>query len=625
VPETVTSDLADRLNHEYERLHTAKEDAFWTVYMGLDADRDAARAGFDRREIALKQWLQDPARLGEVRAALERAEAAGGPAAAAAGDRLVVLRGWRDTLAAHVVEDAGARDLGEALVHAEGALARARGALELGYRAPGAQLTPASSVRLGAMLLSEPDAALRKAAWEGLRSIETCALEHGFLEIVKQRNRLGRALGGEDFYDATVKRVERLSKRRIFEWLDELEAATREPARRAVEQLAAEHGEPATPWNVRYWTAGDITREQDAYFPFRAALARWGRSFSALGVDYQGAELVLDLVDRKGKHDNGFMHGPVPAWREHGRLRPGRIQFTANAIPGMVGAGRRAFETLFHEGGHAAHFANIDMPSPCFSQEFAPTSVAFAETQSMFMDSLLGDADWQALYATDGDGRPLPAELIERGRRARQPLAAWELRQRLSVCYGERVLYEIPDDELTPERALQELRDVERRLLFLEDGSPRPILAVPHLLSGESSAYYHGYVLAEMAVHQTREFFLARDGRLTDNARVGPTLREAYWRPGNSRGFGEFVQGLTGAPLSAGHLARHVNRSPDEAAQAGRAVLARLPRGAGAVRPVSLNATIRVMHGNESIAATEDGTFEECAEAFAAWIDDCSG
>jgi hypothetical protein len=40
---------------------------------------------------------------------------------------------------------------------------------------------------------------------------------------------------------------------------------------------------------------------------------------------------------------------------------------------------------------------------------------------------------------------------------------------------------------------------------------------------------------------------------------------------------------------------------------------------------VSLNATIRVMHGNESIAATEDGTFEECAEAFAAWIDDCSG
>ena len=31
---------------------------------------------------------------------------------------------------------------------------------------------------------------------------------------------------------------------------------------------------------------------------------------------------------------------------------------------------------------------------------------------------------------------------------------------------------------------------------------PRPLLSVPHLLSDEASCYYHGYVLAEMAVHQ---------------------------------------------------------------------------------------------------------------------------
>ena len=27
--------LLDQLNHEFERLHTAKEDAFWTAHMGL--------------------------------------------------------------------------------------------------------------------------------------------------------------------------------------------------------------------------------------------------------------------------------------------------------------------------------------------------------------------------------------------------------------------------------------------------------------------------------------------------------------------------------------------------------------------------------------------------------------
>ena len=48
---------------------------------------------------------------------------------------------------------------------------------------------------------------------------------------------------------------------------------------------------------------------------------------------------------------------------------------------------------------HAAHFANIQMPSPLFSQERAPTSVAYAELQSMFLDSLVGDAAWRCKCA----------------------------------------------------------------------------------------------------------------------------------------------------------------------------------------------------------------------------------
>ena len=118
--------------------------------------------------------------------------------------------------------------------------------------------------------------------------------------------------------------------------------------------------------------------EQDPYFPFARALERWGRSFAALGIDYRDATMVLDLVDRKGKYENGFMHGPVPAWRENETKRPARI--------------------------------HISMPAPCFAQEFAPTSVAFAETQSMFLDSLLDDADWQTRYAKTKDGAPMPWE-----------------------------------------------------------------------------------------------------------------------------------------------------------------------------------------------------------------------
>merc|ERR550537_1441759 len=118
----------------------------------------------------------------------------------------------------------------------------------------------------------------------------------------------------------------------------------------------------------------------------------------------------------------------------------------------------------------------------------------------------------------------------------------------LSVPYFEKALYELPDDEVTADKIAALADEVEVRI---QGGlSPRPLLSVPHLLSDEASCYYHGYVLAEMAVHQTRAFFMKRDGYIVDNPKVGPTLKDAYWRPGNSEPFLGLVESLTGAPLS---------------------------------------------------------------------------
>jgi len=611
-----TETWLEDLNRGYERLHTAKEDAFWAAKMGLADDADGAQAESDRCEIELQRFLRDPERLALARDELGRATER---------DARTALDGWVQTFEAHVIEGEEAGALADELVADEGRLERARGEMPLGYREPGGDFVPASSVKLGVMLRSDPDESLRKAAWEGLGAIEPFVIEAGFLELIQKRNRLGRTLGGEDYYDWKTRRVERMSKAQVFELLDELEESTRERARRSLDELRAEHGEQAVrPWNVNWLIGGDATREQDPYFPFAEALGRWGRSFAALGIEYRGAELVLDLVDRPGKYENGFMHGPVVAWRDGNRLTPARIHFTANAIPGIVGSGHRATQTLFHEGGHAAHFANIDMPAPCFGQEFAPTSVGFSETQSMFLDSLIEDADWQRRYARDAAGEPMPVEVIERALRARQPFAAWGLRSMLAVCYAEKALYEIPEAELTAERALETLREVERRMLFLDQGSPRPVLSVPHLLAGDSSAYYHGYVLAEMAVQQTREFFLARDGHLVDNPRIGPEICASYWRPGNSRSFDQLVRDLIGAPLAAGALAERVNRSADQAVAEARAAIERLEAlDAGPARegPVALGARIRVVHGRETVAELDEtGDFEAFARRFAGWV-----
>ena len=113
---------------------------------------------------------------------------------------------------------------------------------------------------------------------------------------------------------------------------------------------------------------------------------------------------------------------PSPAWvKSDGSFVPSVTHFTSLADPSAVGSGLTGLTTLMHEAGHAAHFANIAMPSPLFSQERAPTSVPYAELQSMFLESLVGDAAWRRKYALSRDGDPLPWAIIEEDLKATHP------------------------------------------------------------------------------------------------------------------------------------------------------------------------------------------------------------
>jgi hypothetical protein len=328
----------DALDERYAALHTAKEDAFWRAKMGLGADPSQAQTELDVRDLALQQFLQASSQLAGVRVLQARND-----------EERVRIEGWLRTFGAHTIDSPAGAALAEELAADDGRLQVARGEMKLGFSDRQRGFVPASSVALSNMVQNDPDEARRHAAFDGLRSIETHLLTQGYLQVVAKRNELGRSLGAEDYYDWKAKRVEGMTKSELFSLLDELEERTRPAARAFVEGARRTHGEQASkPWNLGHLTSGEVTRDLDPYFSFRSAIDRWGRSFAALGVRYAGAELVLDLLDRPGKYENGFMHGPVVAWRHAGRRIPARIQFTANALPGAIGAGQTALKTLFH-------------------------------------------------------------------------------------------------------------------------------------------------------------------------------------------------------------------------------------------------------------------------------------
>lgn len=601
------------LNNEYVAVHEAKEQLFWATYMGISDDD----AGFARAEKAYKDFISNPDTLRAVRSHVTSLEARSEPDIK---ELLHGLKGWQALFEANVVERDEARRLMHAIVEAEAALFAKKRAFAPQHINEQGRTEEASLGMLATNLATNPNEQYRHSSFDGFRAIERWVLDNGFLDLVTLRNRFARAAGSDNFFAYKLRMNERMTLDHLLTIMNDLSARTDGANARTLADLRSRHGASATDaWNVRYPTTGDVARRMDAYLPFAPALRRWVQSFRRLGIGFRGATLQLDLLERAGKHQNGFCHSPVPAWTNaRGQWIAGHINFTSDAVINQVGSGQRAITTLFHEGGHAAHFANVTQNAPCFSQEYAPTSMAYAETQSMFCDSLIDDADWLKTYAHNEQGDTIPDALIRERVASQQPMRAFDTRALAVVPYFESALYGVDDSALTPDRAIELARQTEMRVLGIE--SPRPLLAIPHLLNLEAAASYQGYLLAEMAVHQTRAFFLRRDGYLTDNPSIGPALAQHYWAPGNSVDHDTTLRSLTGEGFSARYLSEECNRSVDEAWSAAQECIAAMAtREAHRNELARLDATIRIVHGAEVIADSASGEDAMC-DRFETWV-----
>ncbi len=591
-------DFLELLNKKYYSLHKRYEDLFWKVYMQDSSfnkkmslalrDRDA----FGANEQYLKQV---------------RAMSIGAP------KKLKMRLGYWENYFSKNQVPKHLLACREKIASLEGEIDKKIKAIKEGYKdTKTGKFVKMPYLQMRQQMVTNDDESLRKALFISSEERARVVLEE-YVKLVSLRNEFANGLGYEDFYAYKAETEEGMRKEEIFGIFDDIYESTRY-AFRDIREMAKSKKGLRKPWNFGFMLAGDFIKEEDRYLQFENILSLWGRSFTALGIDYAGGELKLDLLDRKNKYNNGFCHWPKLVTYKDGQRVPASANFTCNAVIGQVGSGSEALNTLFHEGGHAAHLLNSKMQDTCINHEYPPQSTAWAETQSMFLDTISSSIEWRVRYAKNIEGESYPFELFKKRVEQNHKIIPLSMMGISSVMYFERAVYE--EKNLTVEKVLKIAKRISKKFGDKTVASIG-VLNVPHIYSFESACSYHGYGLAEIALTQWRAYFYKKYGYIVDNKNIGREMKKV-WAGASSRTFAEFVKIATGNKLSADSYMKSVTSSKEKILSTARKRIRALD-DVKKQNKINLKANISLWHGNKKIADNRNG-FKEMVNIYNEWV-----
>jgi hypothetical protein len=374
--------------------------------------------------------------------------------------------------------------------------------------------------RVSILLRTEPDRARRREAF--LSRAEAAAQLAGRMrELLEVSNALHREMG----YAGTVEgRLEQSGLRRdeVEAWLDEVERATRAPYAELLERARTDLGvERVEAWDLDYWLeqAGGYPAQAfpkaDAVARLKDTLRGWGLEPDALPVTVEEANLA-----------NAGWNIPI-------RI-PADVRLVLNPTDGFP-----FYATLFHEYGHALHESGIDQAVGTFRSD---RPGQFGEGMAATVERLPGMRAWQRRTAGLDDATMARAEQVERWRK---------LRRLRSLIARVRFHYAAFDDPAG------DLDGLDGRLTaeLLGVAAPEQPLWADDMFLVQPQIYVQNYVLAELIAAQVWETLRARFAPdPTADPRVGPFLRDAFWRHGQARDWRELIAEATGRPLDPAAL-----------------------------------------------------------------------
>jgi hypothetical protein len=252
--------FVDKFNADYEAKHVAFENQFWGTKMAL-SDPIFSAENLSKTKKEKEDLLSDYGNVEKAQALMDALPE--GSSEDLTKCLAIIVRTCKIYSTSPEI-----KEIRDATSEKESQLEMKRNRMDLGYKLPTSdgkfQKVAMSSVGLRNVMSTNADESTRKAAYEGLRTIGPFVCENGFVEIIKLRNKLAKALGFEDYYDYKVTSAEGMSKKKLFEILDGLEQGTRLIMENSKTELVNRHGEESLkPWNTTYKLAGSLMEKME--------------------------------------------------------------------------------------------------------------------------------------------------------------------------------------------------------------------------------------------------------------------------------------------------------------------------------------------------------------------------
>jgi oligoendopeptidase F len=373
-------------------------------------------------------------------------------------------------------------------------------------------------------LSNEPDRERRRRLEETRLRLTDEHLNPVYLDAARIDHDAVATLGAPNYYELYRRfgfRLDELAAE-CRELLDATERTWEDAGDRAFRSRLGIGLADARPWDVaRLFRAPEWDRayRPDTMLPALEATLR------DLGVDLRAQENVyLDLEQRPGKSPRAFC-APIEV--------PGRVMLVIQPI-----GGRDDWEALFHEAGHAEHFAHASAELPMEARRLG--DMAVTEGWAMLLQHLVTEPAWL-------DRRldvPRVAELANEG----ATMLLYFVRR-----YCAKLLYEIEFFQAEDVAAMR-----PRYAELLTDAVKFPAAPENYLADIDGSFYVTGYLRSWAFEAQLRDFLRGEFGSAWFARRDAGDLLRELWALGQLPTADELLRDVAGAELEMAAVADRI-------------------------------------------------------------------